>query len=130
MATGTWIAFRQFRATNAASHQLALELARRGQSAGIASNAFHPGALQSDLMGQMPAPVRLLTAPFGRSADKAATALADLITRGAPTGAYYKLTKPGAPPKSSRDTGSQRRLWTTAATLLGIDVADTIGGAR
>jgi NAD(P)-dependent dehydrogenase (short-subunit alcohol dehydrogenase family) len=130
MATGTWNAFRQFRATNAASHQLALELARRGQSAGIASNAFHPGALQSDLMGQMPAPVRLLTAPFGRSADKAATALADLITRGAPTGAYYKLTKPVAPPKSSRDTGSQRRLWTTAATLLGIDVADTIGGAR
>jgi NAD(P)-dependent dehydrogenase (short-subunit alcohol dehydrogenase family) len=130
MATGTWNAFRQFRATNAASHQLALELARRGQSASIASNAFHPGALQSDLMSQMPAPVRLLTAPFGRSADKAATALADLITRGAPTGAYYKLTKRATPPKASRDTGSQRRLWTTAATLLGIDVADTIGGAR
>ena len=71
-----------------------------------------------------------LTAPFGRSADKAATALADLITRGAPTGTYYKRTKPVAPPKASRDTGSQRWLWTTAASLLGIDVADTIGGAR
>jgi NAD(P)-dependent dehydrogenase (short-subunit alcohol dehydrogenase family) len=127
MATGTWNAFRQFRATNSASHQLALELARRGQTVGITSNAFHPGALQSDLMGQMPVPVRLLTARFGRSADKAATALADLITRGAPTGAYYKLTKRVTPPKASRDTVSQRRLWTTAATLLGIDVADTIG---
>jgi hypothetical protein len=81
-------------------------------------------------MGQMPAPVRLLTAPFGRSADKAANAQADLTTGGAPTAAYYKLTKPVAPPKASRDTGSQRRLWTTAATLLGIDVADTIGGAQ
>jgi NAD(P)-dependent dehydrogenase (short-subunit alcohol dehydrogenase family) len=130
MATGTWNAFRQFRATNAASHQLALELARRGHTAGIASNAFHPGALQSDLMSQMPAPVRLLTAPFGRTADKAATALADLITRGAPTGAYYKRAKPATPPKASRDTDSQHRLWTTVATLLGIDVADTIGGAR
>jgi NAD(P)-dependent dehydrogenase (short-subunit alcohol dehydrogenase family) len=129
MATGTWNAFRQFRATNAARHQLALELARRGQNVGIASNAFHPGALQSDLMRQMPVPVRLLTAPFGRSADKAATALADLVTRGAPTGAYYKLNNPATPPKASRDTDSQRRLWTTAATLLGTDVADTIGGA-
>ena len=75
----------------------------------------------------MPVPVRLLTARFGRSADKAATALADLITRGAPTGAYYKLTKRVTPPKASRDTVSQRRLWTTVATLPGIDVADTIG---
>jgi NAD(P)-dependent dehydrogenase (short-subunit alcohol dehydrogenase family) len=130
MATGTWNAFRQFRATNAASQQFALELARRGQSAGIASNAYHPGALQSDLMRQMPAPVRLLTAPFGRSADRAATALADLITRGAPTGVYYKLTKAATPPKASRDAGSQHRLWTTAAGMLGIDVADTIGGVR
>ncbi len=129
MATGSWNAFRQFRATNAASHQLALELARRGESAGIAGNAFHPGVLQSDLMGQMPAPVRVLTAPFGRSADKAAAALADLVDGGAPAGAYYKRTKRASPPKASRDAGSQRRLWSTAATLLGIDVADTIGGA-
>jgi NAD(P)-dependent dehydrogenase (short-subunit alcohol dehydrogenase family) len=127
MATGTWNAFRQFHATNAACHQLALELARRGQTS--ASPATPSTALQSDLMRQMPVPVRLLTAPFGRSADKAATALADLVTRGAPTGAYYKLNNPATPPKASRDTDSQRRLWTTAATLLGTDVADTIGGA-
>lgn len=130
MATGGWNAFRQFRATNAASHQLALELARRGERVGISSNAYHPGALQSDLMGQMPAPVRLITLPFGRNADKAAAALADLLERGASTGAYYKLHKVTRPPKASRDATSQRRLWTQSATLLGIDPVDTIGGTR
>jgi NAD(P)-dependent dehydrogenase (short-subunit alcohol dehydrogenase family) len=130
MAAGTWNAFRQFRATNSASHQLALELARRGERAGISSNAYHPGALQSDLMGQMPLPVRLITRPFGRTAARAAAALADLLERGAPTGAYYKLHKLTKPPKASRDTTSQRRLWNQAATLLGLDPADTIGGAR
>jgi NAD(P)-dependent dehydrogenase (short-subunit alcohol dehydrogenase family) len=130
MATGAWNAFRQFRATNAASHQLALELARRGERLGISSNAYHPGALQSDLMGQMPAPVRLITRPFGRTADRAAAALADLLERGAPTGAYYKLDKPARPPKASLDTTSRWRLWTQSAALLGINPADTIGGAR
>lgn len=128
MATSRWNAFRQFRATNAASHQFALQFAQRARPSGITSHAYHPGALQSDLMAQMPAPVRVLTAPFGRTADKAATALADLVERGAPTGTYYKLGKPAKPPKAALDTTSQQRLWTEAALLLGIDPAGTIGG--
>jgi NAD(P)-dependent dehydrogenase (short-subunit alcohol dehydrogenase family) len=134
MAAGTrWNGFRQLRATNAANLQLAFELARRGQRAGITSNAFHPGALQSQLMAQMPAVVRILTAPVGRSADKAAAALGDLVSSGrhaTTTGAFYKLTQPANPPKASLDTASHHRLWTDVAALLGIDSAETIGASR
>jgi NAD(P)-dependent dehydrogenase (short-subunit alcohol dehydrogenase family) len=131
MAADThWNAFRQFRATNAANLQLAFELARRGQRAGITSNAFHPGALQSQLMAQMPVVVRIVTTPVGRSADKAAAALADLVSserHATTTGAFYKLTQPANPPKASLDTASQHRLWTDVAALLSIDTGETIG---
>jgi NAD(P)-dependent dehydrogenase (short-subunit alcohol dehydrogenase family) len=134
MATGdNFSGFRQIRATNAANLQLAFELARRGQNAGITSNAFHPGALQSQLMAGMPTMVRILTAPVGRSAEKAARALADLATsplHAATTGAFYKLGKPVRPPEASLDVTSQGRLWLQLATLVGVDAADTIGAAR
>lgn len=134
MAADTrWNGFRQIRTTNAANLQLAFELARRGLRAGITSNAFHPGALQSQLMAQMPAVVRILSAPVGRSADKAAAALSDLVSserHATTTGALYKLTQPANPPKASLDTASQRRLWTDVAALLGVDTAETIGASR
>jgi len=131
-AGGTFSGFRQFRATNAANLQLAFEFARRSQHDGITSNAFHPGALQSQLMAGMPVLVRILTAPAGRSAEKAAAALADLLTSpgyAATTGAFYKLGKPARPPKASLDTASQRRLWLHAAALVSIDAADPTGTA-
>jgi NAD(P)-dependent dehydrogenase (short-subunit alcohol dehydrogenase family) len=133
MAGGTrWSGFRQFRATNAANLQLAFELAKRGQAVGITSNAYHPGALQSQLMAQMPAVVRILTAPVGRTADKAAAALGDLVSsqrHAGTTGVFYKLTQPAKPPKASLDTASQHRLWSEVAALLGIDTRETIGAA-
>jgi NAD(P)-dependent dehydrogenase (short-subunit alcohol dehydrogenase family) len=130
---GRWSGFRQMRATNAANLQLAFELARRGRRAGIISNAFHPGALQSQLMAQMPAIVRILTAPVGRSADKAAAALSDLVCderHANTTGAFYKLTQPANPPKASLDLDSRRRLWAEITAILGIDTEQTIGASR
>jgi NAD(P)-dependent dehydrogenase (short-subunit alcohol dehydrogenase family) len=55
MARTDFKPFAQFRATNAANLLFAFELARRLHGTGVTANAYHPGALQSDLMRQMPA---------------------------------------------------------------------------
>jgi NAD(P)-dependent dehydrogenase (short-subunit alcohol dehydrogenase family) len=69
MASSDFKPFRQFRATNAANLLFAFELARRLEGTGVTANAYHPGALQSKLMRQMPAAVRLLTWPVARRPD-------------------------------------------------------------
>jgi NAD(P)-dependent dehydrogenase (short-subunit alcohol dehydrogenase family) len=115
--------FTQFRATNAANLLFAFELARRLEGTGVTSNAFHPGALQSDLMRQMPAMVRLLTWPVGRRADKAAHALGALVLEeryAQATGRFYKHERPAKAPKNSQDTHAQQRLWAECQQLLGI----------
>jgi hypothetical protein len=76
--------------------------------------------------------VRILTAPIGRSAEKAAAALADLLTSPTyadTTAAFFKLSKPVRSPKASMDVTSQRRLWLRLAALVGIGANDTIGAA-
>jgi NAD(P)-dependent dehydrogenase (short-subunit alcohol dehydrogenase family) len=123
MARTDFQPFRQFRATNAANLLFAFELARRLEGTKVTSNAYHPGALQSDLMRQMPAAVRLLTWPVGRRADRAAHALASLALKARyaqATGRFYKGDKPATPPKNSQDTDAQQRLWTECQQLLGI----------
>jgi hypothetical protein len=79
--------------------------------------------LQSNLMRQMPAMVRLLTWPVGRRPDRAAHALGALALdpRYAPaTGGFYKREKPAKPPRNSLDTDAQQRLWAQCQGLLGI----------
>jgi NAD(P)-dependent dehydrogenase (short-subunit alcohol dehydrogenase family) len=131
MAETAFNAFKQFRATNAANLQMAFELARRADRSRVTSNAYTPGALQSDLMTEMPAVVRLITLPVGRTADRAAAALADLAIAdryATTTGEFYKRAKPARPPRASLDTDSQQRLWNTCAQLVG--VAPTTDPAR
>jgi NAD(P)-dependent dehydrogenase (short-subunit alcohol dehydrogenase family) len=126
MADTAFNAFRQFRATNAANLQLAFAVARRTQGIGMTSNAYNPGALQSDLMSEMPAFVRLITLPFGRTAGRAAAALADLAVAAnhtASSGKFYKRDSLARPPKASLDIGSQERLWDECAHL--VDIAPT-----
>jgi NAD(P)-dependent dehydrogenase (short-subunit alcohol dehydrogenase family) len=133
MAETNFNAFKQFRATNAANLQLAFELAHRAQGTGVTSNAYTPGALQSDLMTEMPALVRLITIPFGRNADGAAAALADLAIgdRHASTnGEFYKRAKPARPPKASLDTESQRRLWSECSRHVGVTPTPSTGDAQ
>ncbi|HEU4543703.1 MAG TPA: SDR family NAD(P)-dependent oxidoreductase [Jiangellaceae bacterium] len=130
MAEQAFNAFRQFRATNAANLQLAFELARRARETSVTSNAYTPGALQSDLMAEMPPLVRVITLPFGRSAAKAAEALSDLAVAdhyATTTGEFYKRERPSRPPKASLDAASQRRLWGRCAQLLGVDPATGFG---
>jgi NAD(P)-dependent dehydrogenase (short-subunit alcohol dehydrogenase family) len=116
--------FMQFRATNAANLHFAFELARRLDGSGVISNAYHPGALQSNLMKEMPAVVRWITLPFGRSADKAAHALGALAldhTYAQESGRFYNFEKPIKPPKNSEDIHAQQRLWEESERLLGIE---------
>jgi NAD(P)-dependent dehydrogenase (short-subunit alcohol dehydrogenase family) len=122
-ARGDFQPFAQFRATNAANLLFTFELARRLEGSGVTANAYHPGPLQSDLMRQMPAMVRLLTWPVGRRADRAANALAALALEARyaqATGGFYKREQPATPPKSSQDTNAQRRLWAECQRLLAI----------
>ena len=68
------------------------------------SNAYHPGALQSNLMRQMPVMVRLLTWPVGHRADKAAHAFGALALEERyvqATGRFYKRGKPIKAPKNA-----------------------------
>jgi NAD(P)-dependent dehydrogenase (short-subunit alcohol dehydrogenase family) len=123
MARTNFKPFMQFRATNAANLLFAFELTRRLQGTKVTANAYHPGALQSDLMRQMPAMVRLLTWPVGRRPDKATQALGALALAERyeqATGRFYKREKPAKAPKSSQDTHAQQRLWAECQQLLGI----------
>ena len=133
MAETTFDAFKQFRVTNAANLQMAFELARRAHRTGVTSNAYTPGALQSDLMAEMPAAVRLITLPVGRTADRATAALADLAVAdryATTTGEFYKRAKPTRPPKACLDTESQRRLWNLCARLVGVSPTTNPGRSR
>ncbi len=123
MARSDFKPFMQFRATNAANLLFAFELARRLEATKVTSNAYHPGALQSNLMRQMPAMVRLLTWPVGRRPDKAAHALGALALEARytqATGRFYKREQPAKAPKNSQDTNAQQRLWAECQRLLGI----------
>lgn len=123
MAHSDFKPFRQFRATNAANLLFAFELARRLEGTGVTANAYHPGALQSKLMRQMPAAVRLLTWPVGRRPDRAAHALGALALEARyaqATGRFYKREQPATPPKNSQDTDAQQRLWIECQRLLDI----------
>jgi hypothetical protein len=77
--------------------------------------------------------VRLITFPVGRTANRAAAALADLAIAdryATITGEFYKRAKPARPPRASLDTESQQRLWNTCAQLVGVAPTTDPGRAR
>lgn len=124
MARNKFQSFLQFRATNAANLMFAFELARRLAQIGVTSSAYFPGALQSNLMREMPTIVRLISMPFGRNADHAALALSTLALdhwHAQETGRFYKFEKPIEAPRNSLDLQAQRQLWDEAQQLLGIE---------
>jgi hypothetical protein len=99
----------------------------------VTSNAYTPGALQSNLMAKMPAFVRAITFPFGRSATQAAEALADLAVadrHGTTTAQFYKRDRPLRPPNAALDTAAQLRLRERCTHLLGIEPIPGRGADR
>ncbi|MBS1738030.1 MAG: SDR family NAD(P)-dependent oxidoreductase [Bacteroidetes bacterium] len=120
MAKGKFQPFLQFRMTNAANLMLSSVLARHLQDKRVTSNAYHPGVLQSNLMKQMPMIVRLITFPFGKTADQAANALTKLALDNQffnQTGLFFKFTKVMGSPKNAQNVSDQEQLWETLQQL-------------
>lgn len=107
---------------------LSNELARR--LVGVAtSNAAHPGAVQSQLLRDLPRALRVLSAlaqPFLRTPEQGAETLVYLAASGAVegrTGGYYADCAPLAASAESTDPDLGRRLWERASALGGLSPA-------
>src|SRR5947207_4441738 len=117
-------AFHSFGATKAANLMFTFELARRAKRWDVRANAFHPGIVRSDLMGESPAPLRFATRFFARDPERAGQDLAELALSPAhagTTGWFFKGTRRIDPPKSTLDTAQQAALWKRSAELVELD---------
>src|SRR5205814_9564884 len=117
-------AFHSFGATKAANLMFTFELARRAKRWDVRANAFHPGIVRSDLMGESPAPLRFATRFFARDPERAGQDLAELALSPAhagTTGWFFKGTRRLDPPKSTLDTAQQAALWTRSAELVELE---------
>ena len=100
------------------------ELARRAKRWDLRANAFHPGIVRSDLMGESPAPLRFATRFFARDPERAGQDLAELALSPAhagTTGWFFKGTRRIDPPKSTLDTAHQAALWKRSAELVELE---------
>ena len=114
-------AMHSFGATKAAQLLFTFELARRAGRWDVRANAFHPGLIQSELMGEAARPVRLLSRLFSRDPQRAAEDLADLALSTAhagTTGWFFKGTRRIDPPRSTLDVTQQGALWQRSAELV------------
>jgi NAD(P)-dependent dehydrogenase (short-subunit alcohol dehydrogenase family) len=112
-----------FGATKAADLALTFELARRIEGTGVSANAVHPGLVRSRLMREAPAPLRWATWLASRSPERAAAAIAPLVTSevfAGQTGRFYKDGREIDPPPYTRDPEVGRRLWDACASLTGL----------
>src|SRR5438034_7663591 len=117
-------AFHSFGATKAANLLFTFELARRASRWDVRANAFHPGIVRSDLMGESPAPLRFATRFFARDPERAGQDLAELALSPAhagTTGWFFKGTRRIDPPKSTLDTAQQAALWKRSAELVELE---------
>jgi NAD(P)-dependent dehydrogenase (short-subunit alcohol dehydrogenase family) len=110
-----------FGATKAANLMFSFELARRAKRWDVRANAYHPGLVRSDLMRELPAPMRLLTRAVSRPPRRAAEDLADLALSPAhegTTGWFFKGVRRIDPPGSTLDQVTQAELWSRTAELV------------
>ena len=97
------------------------ELARRLAGTGVTVNAFHPGAVATDIYRQLPGPLaRLATAFMLSPAQGADTAiwLATAPELAGVSGEYFvkRKLKPGS--KLSRDAAAAAKLWTLSEAVV------------
>src|SRR5438094_5684335 len=117
-------ALHSFGATKAANLMFMFELARRAKRWDVRANAFHPGIVRSDRMGESPAPLRFATRFFARDPERAGQDLAELALSPAhagTTGWFFKGTRRIDPPKSTLDTAHQAALWKRSAELVELE---------
>jgi len=114
-----------FGATKALDLMVTFELARRAKRWDVRANAFHPGLVRSNLMGDAPRAVRLASRIFAGSPDRAAQDLAELAISPAhsgTTGWFFKGTRRIDPPKSATDEALQAALWRRTAELVEMEI--------
>ena len=104
-----------FGATKMMNLMFTYALARRVQNRGIATSAFHPGLVKSDLIKEMPAILNFIFKMVSNKPDKAAKMLRSLILDEKyenNNGTFYKFN--GKEIKSSGysyDITNQEKLW-------------------
>jgi NAD(P)-dependent dehydrogenase (short-subunit alcohol dehydrogenase family) len=96
-------------------------LARRLEGTRCTANAFHPGLIKSNLMGEAPFPMRFLTNLVSRPPDRAAAHLASLATSpkyGSVSGKFFKEEQEILSNTYSLETDNQERLWELSSSLV------------
>src|SRR5205823_6080068 len=117
-------ALHSFGATKAANLMFTFELARRAKRWDVRANAFHPGLVRSELMGEAPGAVRFGLRLISRSPSHPGHDLADLALSSAfagTTGWFFKGHKHIEAPKSTLDTEQQSALWQKSAELVELE---------
>ncbi len=136
-ASKSYVGFTRYSQSKLANLLFMLELDRRLARAGSPTIAVacHPGGSNTDLVRNMPAPVRLLAAPamtllLNTSAQGAWPTLAAATSPDAEPGGYYGPDGWGEWKgrageakihKSARDEEVARRLWDLSVEMTGID---------
>ena len=114
-------AFNAFGATKMANLLFSFDLARRLEGAGVTVNAFHPGIVKSNIMGDAPALIRWMSKLMGSGPEKPAADLAALAS--APefanlNGKFLKGRTVIQPNAYALDQDIQRQLWEASTKLL------------
>src|SRR5213076_1978517 len=117
-------AMHSFGASKAANLMFTFELARRAKRWDVRANAFHPGLVRSELMGEAPGALRFGLRLISRKPDQAGHDLADLALSSAfagTTGWFFKGRKRIDAPKSTLDVEQQSALWQRSAELVELE---------
>ena len=117
-------ALHSFGATKAANLMFTFELARRAKRWEVRANAFYPGLVRSELMGEAPRVVRFAARLVSRSPDRAANDLADLALSPAhagTTGWLFKGARHIDAPRPTQDIGQQSTVWQKSADLVELE---------
>jgi len=117
-------AMHTFGATKAANLMFTFELARRAKRWEVRANAFYPGLVRSELMGEAPRVVRLAARLVSRSPERAANDLADLALSPAhagTTGWLFKGARHIDAPRPTQDIGQQSTVWQKSADLVELE---------
>ncbi|MBI3944273.1 MAG: SDR family NAD(P)-dependent oxidoreductase [Chloroflexi bacterium] len=119
-------AIMAFGASKAANLLFTFALARRLQNRGVTANAYHPGIVRTNLMGQAPVPMRYISVLmnlFGRTPERAADGLVQLVSSSRFDGVTGKFVHDGKflDTPLAQDMAAQERLWQVSEKLAGLN---------
>jgi NAD(P)-dependent dehydrogenase (short-subunit alcohol dehydrogenase family) len=104
------------------------ELARRLQGTGVTANCLHPGVIATNLLRDLPAPIRALTKLFFATPEKGARTsiyLASSPDVASVTGTYFVNSKPARSSRTTYSEADAKRLWDICAGLTHVTQAAT-----